>query len=180
MSVEQRPTLRRVLGLAAVWAAVSAAALLSPGCYGRNCEGSFEVFGSEPGQGRMIDESTWRSNADEEEWLPLPRQRYYHFDLRALGGRTPYLVVPYVSPSPNPMRDDMDFTLGSGNLVKIRNKLPNRVDIYNDTCSDFYLQLIVTAQPFPPSAAADAGANDAPGALDPAGDGGDADDDPIP
>lgn len=142
------------------------------------------MFGNEPGQGSMIDENTWQSNSVDEPWLPFPRQRYYSFDLRALGGRIPHLPLPYVSPSPTPAKDGMDFVVGSGNLAKLLHVGPNRIDVLNDTCSDFYLRLIVEAQPFPPAAPADGGADDAPDdapdAAEPTDDGGDGGDDADP
>lgn len=168
-----RPSARRVLGLGALWLSVSAASLLAPGCYGRNCEGGVEVFGVEPGQGRMVDPDTWESTDIGEPWLWFPRQRYYVFDLRALGGRTPKPLA-YVSPSPEPTKNGGNFTIGSGNIVEFFNVSPNRIDVKNDTCSDYYLYLELKVPPLPPEAHADAGANDA---IDPADapDGGDAD-----
>jgi hypothetical protein len=136
---------------------VTSAALLSPGCYGRNCEGAIESFGTDAGQGRMLDEDTWESSPQDGTWLWFPRQRYYIFDLRALAGRTPQLIVPYLSANPEP-KSGGNFTIGGGNLALLSNALPNRVDVKNDSCSDYYLRLVVVAAPFPPSTEVDAAA----------------------
>ncbi|MBX3212860.1 MAG: hypothetical protein KF850_12555 [Labilithrix sp.] len=173
-----RPSLRRVLALGALWAAISAAALAAPGCYGRNCEGGLEVFGANEGEGEMIDEDTWESGPMNGTWLWFPRQRTYIFDLRVLGGRVPYNVYPYISASPDPMTVGPNGTIGSGNLALLSSIGPNRVDVRNDSCSDYYLRLVVEAKPMPPALPADdggaeAGTNDAGGDDADAGDAGD-------
>ena len=162
-----RPSLRRVLALGALWVSISAGALAAPGCYGRNCEGGLEFYGAETEQGRMVDENTWESGPMDGAWLPYPRQRAYIFDIRALGGRTPYSVEPYISASPEPMKNGGNATVGSGNLALLANVSPNRVDIRNDSCSDFYLRLVVHVRPQEPAlppeddGGADAGTADA-------------------
>lgn len=169
-----RPSLRRVLALGALWLTISASALAAPGCYGRNCEGGFELYDVDGGHGRMVDENTWESNPINGEWLWYPRQRAYIFDIRALGGRTPFSVEPYLSAAREPMKGG-DATLGSGNLALIANVAPNRVDIRNDSCSDFYLRLVVRVPPLaPPLPPTDDGGADAadPGTADATDDGG--------
>lgn len=164
-----RPSLRRVLALGALWLSISAGALAAPGCYGRNCEGTVETFGVDTDQGEMIDENTWESGPIDGTYLPFPRQRAYIFDIRSLGGRIPFRVEPYLSASPEPMKSG-NFINGSGNLAIFSNALPNRVDIRNDSCSDFYLRLVVEAKPLPPELpAVDDGGADA-GTVDAADD----------
>ncbi|MBX3263503.1 MAG: hypothetical protein KF782_27780 [Labilithrix sp.] len=163
----QGPSRRRVVALGALWAAISAAALAAPGCYGRNCEGGLEVYGANEGEGRMIDEDTWESGPMNGTWLWFPRQRTYLFDLRVLGGRVPYSVEPYIAASPDPMTVGPNGTIGSGNLALLSNVSANRVDVRNDSCSDYYLRLVVKVEPMPPAlpaddgGGADAGTNDA-------------------
>jgi hypothetical protein len=144
------------MAFSALWLAVAGAALVSPGCYGHNCDGAFVTYGADAGEGHMIDENTWESNAPSKPWLPFPRQRYYLFDLHALGGRTPALVVPYVSAQSSPGATGADFTVGSGNLTLLFNAQPNRIDVKNDSCSDYFLRLVVSAAPLP-SAPEDSG-----------------------
>lgn len=165
----QEPSRWRVFALGGLWVVVSCAVLIAPGCYGRNCDPSFETYGDEPGEGRMLTEDIWESSPRDGTWLWFPRQRYYSFTL-PLSGRAPELVLPYLSAQPEPIKTGADFTLGGGNLALVHNPLPNRVDIRNDTCSDYYLRLVVITTPLPPEAGApddgveradDGGASDA-------------------
>ena len=142
---------RGLLGLFALWATVSGAALVAPGCYGRNCEGRADVFGREPGEGSLIDEDTWQSSPMDGKWLPFPRQQLYFFELRELGDRTPAVVVPYVSPVEEPARS-FNATIGGGNLTELSGIAPGRVAVKNGTCADYYLRVVVMAPPRPPDA----------------------------
>lgn len=180
MSTAPRTPWRRVAVFGAIWAAVSAGVLLTPGCYGRNCEGGIETYGVEAGEGIMLDEDTWASTRVDETWLWFPRQRWYVFDLRALGGRTPEKIWPYISGSPDPMSTGGNFTIGAGNLALLSAASPNRLDVRNDTCSDYYLRLVIEVPPLPPpppsvdGGAAEAGITDASVEEDAAADDGDA------
>jgi hypothetical protein len=155
---------RRIVVLGSIWAATSAAALLAPGCYGRNCDPGFETFGLDDGQGEMIDENTWASGPIDGEWLWYPRQRLYSFEIPALGGRTPVEVIPYVAASPEPMKNFGNFTVGAGNIALLGGARANHVEIRNDTCSDYYLRLVVRVRPFAPET--DGGAPDDGGTAD--------------
>ncbi|HVH43536.1 MAG TPA: hypothetical protein VM925_14375 [Labilithrix sp.] len=155
-SGERGGTLRIVV-FGALWATVSAAALMAPGCYGRNCEGGIESYGVDAGQGDMLDENTWESAPIDGEWLWFPGQRTYIFDMRALGGRMPDVPIAYISASPQPSKTG-DFTTGAGNLLKFLSPRPNGINVYNDSCSDYYVRLVIKARPFPPSVNTDAGA----------------------
>lgn len=159
-----RASRRRIGVLAALWAAVALAVLLVPGCYGNNCEGSFEVFGDDPGEGKMLDEDTWISGDQDGVWLWFPRQRYYVFDLRALGGRMPTKPLAYISGTREPSKFGGNMTLAGGNLAQFYAMRPNGIDVKNESCSDYYLHLVVEATPFPPEAPMEDGG--APGADD--------------
>ena len=98
-------------------------------------------------------------------FLWFPRQRYYIFDVRALGGRTPEKIFPYISAAPEPTKNGANMTIGSGNLAEISSVGPNRIDIKNGSCSDYYLRLVVEVPPLPPEAPAlDAGGGSDAGA----------------
>ena len=140
---------RRSLALAGLWLAVSTAVVLAPGCYGRNCEGETATFGKRATEGQMVDDRTWASNPWQGEWLPFPRQQYYIFDIQALAGRTPEQITPYLSGQHDPANGG-NFTIGSGNLAILQNIGPNRIDIRNDSCSDYFLRLVLTVPPLPP------------------------------
>ncbi|MDF2691882.1 MAG: hypothetical protein K0S65_265 [Labilithrix sp.] len=159
-ATEKRTSWRRIGALATIWGAISAAALIAPGCYGRNCEGGVENFGAEPGQGGMIDENTWESSPMDGTWLWFPRQRVYFFDIPPLGGRVPKLVVPYVAASPQPQINGGNFTVGAGNIALLSGVRANHVDIRNDTCSDYYLRLVLLVEPLPPAVPGDDGGAD--------------------
>jgi hypothetical protein len=74
-----------------------------------------------------------------------------------LGGRTPAQVTPYVSAQQNPTTGN--YTLGSGNLTEQSGAGPNAITLFNDTCSDYYLRVLVWAPPFPDGDAAAAPAS---------------------
>lgn len=148
---------RRVALLGAIWAVVTGGALAVPGCYGRNCEGDVKFFGAQPGEGRMIDENTWESSPVDGRWLPYPRQRVYVLDIPELGGRTPQLVLPYISAAEDPLNQRANWTLAGGNLSELFGVRPNGLDVKNGTCADYNLRLVVVAAPFPPEPSADGG-----------------------
>lgn len=102
----------------------------------------------------MLDDDTWQSTPSGKEWLWFPRQRYYSFDIKALGGRTPEVILPYVSATADPNASNR--ILGAGNIAEIFHVGPNHVDIKNDTCSDYYLRLILKVTPLPPETRPDA------------------------
>jgi hypothetical protein len=154
---------RRLVFLAALWLAGTGVALAMPGCYGRNCEGDTQTWGLNPGEGRMLDDNTWESSSQDGKWLPFPRQRYWRFDLRVLGGRTPAVVIPYVSANDNPNNTPFqNATIGGGNLAEITGVHPDAVTIHNGTCSDYFLRLVVVTAARPPETnTADAAVTDA-------------------
>lgn len=149
----------RVGGLVGLWLVVASLTLGSPGCYGRNCDGGVATFGSTPDEGRMIDENTWESSPIDGDWLDYPRARTYSLTIPELGGRMPEVIVPYLSAAKNPRATGANFTIGSGNLALLANASPNHIDVINDSCSDYFLRLVVIAKPFPPESTPDASAS---------------------
>src|SRR4051794_34466552 len=108
---------RRLVAVTALWAIVMAGATGAARCFGHVCDDTEPVvYGREPGEGHLLDPDTWESNPVEGVWLPFPRKRVWIFDYRALGDRTPDLVIPYISAEESPLRDNGNFTIGSGNL----------------------------------------------------------------
>jgi len=100
----------------------------------------------------MVTEDIWESNGQNEPWLPYPRQRYYFFNVSAWGGRVPVLEIPYLSASQN--QAGANQIVGSGNIAEMFSPNPNTLNINNDTCSDYYLRLVVVLPPFAPEAGA--------------------------
>jgi hypothetical protein len=150
--VAERSSPRLPFGLALAWLAITVAVISASGCYGDNCLGEVVIYGAKPNEGRMIDENTWESSAQDGTWLPFPRARSYLFDLRQLGDRQPEIVLPYISPVERPNQQPSNFTLGGGNLSEISGAAKNRVNVRNGTCADYYLRLVVVASPRPPAA----------------------------
>jgi hypothetical protein len=164
------PSRRRLLVLGALWVSISAVALLAPGCYGRNCEGSVATYGGDAGEGRMLSDDMWESNPQDGTWLWFPRERTYVFDIRPLAGRTPQLVQPYLSAVAEPSKTG-NFTPGGGNVTLLSFARPNGINVTNDTCSDYFLRLVVVAAPLPPTLPdAAAPTTDASGLEDAGGD----------
>lgn len=159
------PSRLRLLTCIALWLVISVAVLLSPGCYGRNCEGSAESFGTEITNGRMVTEDVWESSGQDEKWLWFPRQHVYFFEIPALGGRVPYETTAYLSAHEEPNKTG-DYTQGGGNIALFSGVRPNRVEVRNDTCSDYYLRLLVKVPPFPPLVP-DSGSLESDGAPEP-------------
>jgi hypothetical protein len=152
---------RRALVLAAVWATVTGAILVVPGCYGRSCESSVGRYGTEVGQGRMIDEDTWESSPQDGAWLPFPGAQLYFFEIPALGDRRPQVILPYISPIEDPNvfvagRPASNFTLAGGNSAELSGVGPNRFSIRNGTCADYFLRVVVSLEPRPPRPEPDA------------------------
>ena len=143
----------RIAAFVGLWLTALAIIALAPGCYGRNCEGGAETFGVDPGQGEMVSDTDWESSPPVGPWIPFPRQRRLVFDIRALGGRTPFRQVVYLSAAAQPNVPGSgqagNQTVGAGNIALFDNVGPNHIDVVNDTCSDFYMRLVVEVPPFP-------------------------------
>lgn len=146
---------RRLVGLAVLWAAVTTAVALVPGCYGQTCDGSSEGFGRGEGEGHMIDEDTWESAPIDGKWLFFPGARIYFFDVPALGDRKPQVILPYISPVEDPNvfhtdRPPANFTIGGGNLSELSGVGNGRFVVRNGTCADYWLRVVVHLEPRPP------------------------------
>ncbi|MBX3212417.1 MAG: hypothetical protein KF850_10325 [Labilithrix sp.] len=148
-----RPSYRSgAVAFVVLWLGLSGGILLIPGCYGRNCEGATETFGDEPGEGQLVTENTWESSPSDGDWLWFPRQRVYSFNIPALSGRTPLLPHAFISASPAPNRQGGEFTSGAGSPVVFFAQRPNGIAVKNDTCTDYFLRVVLELPPFPPAA----------------------------
>lgn len=169
---ERRAQWLRASVLGALWLSVSTAVVVMPGCYGRNCEGKAEKYDIVTGGGYMLDANTWVSGPISGDWLPFPRQRTWVFDIPELGGRTPEHFTAYISANKNPSTSG-DLTTASGNLAKFSFPRPGGINILNDSCSDYYLHLVLqTSELAPPVDASDPGKTGA-APVDPVVDAGD-------
>jgi hypothetical protein len=153
---------RRLAFLVVLWLGGTGVAAAMPGCYGRNCEGDLQTWGLNAGEGRMLDDDMWESSPQNGKWLFFPRQRVWRFDLKTLGGRTPQIILPYVSANEEPNKTGQSATMGGGNLAEIYYVNPDTVSVKNGTCSDYYLRLVVVVEARPPETnTADAAVTDA-------------------
>ena len=143
----------RVVASVALWTVVMGAVSFAAGCYGHICDGDVQVFGRNPGEGRLFTADKWESGAIDGAWLPFPKQRAWIFDLHELGGRTPVVVTPYVSAQADPDHEaGGNFTIAAGNLAEISATNPDQVVVHNGTCADYFLRVVVEAAPRAPSA----------------------------
>lgn len=142
----------KLMLFSALWCTAALIVAMSPGCYGPNCDGGFVQYGNDPGQGHMIDETHWESNAVSEAWLPFPRQRGYGFNIQALGGRTPSKYTAYLSANERQNESGANNVIGAGNIAEFVNVRPSGLDVRNDTCSDYYIRLTIEVPPTPPAA----------------------------
>ena len=140
---------KRTLALGLLWLGVTAG-VSAFGCYGRICEGDYKFFGAVPGEGQMIDENTWESVPLEGEWQHFPGARQYIFDIPQLGGRRPLIIYPMVSADPAPARTGASFTPAGGNIAELYNPNPDHLEVRNGTCAEYYLRVVVVAEPLPP------------------------------
>jgi hypothetical protein len=169
----------RALVLVAAGAVV---AIMTPGCFGNECEGDVYPLDTEYGlgmQGNLVDATTWesvpmdeRNEGDGRLWLDFPARRTWRMAVPQWidGAPEPRPVAEmtgYVSFSPRPNRqvhcgldrcDPADnFTEGTGNIVEWKSVANGRVQVTNDTCSHFYLRVVLHAG----APAPDAGVPDA-------------------
>lgn len=142
----------RVVAIVVVWLLVMIVTCLASGCYGRNCQGITTIYGRAPGEGRLLDADTWESSPVDGEWLDYSQQRVWFFDIQALGGRTPDLIIPYISAERSPFTESGNFVIGAGNIAEISSATKGSVAIRNGTCADYYLRLVVKASPRLPNA----------------------------
>jgi hypothetical protein len=155
--VAEGVTRLRLAMLAAVWLGVVSAAALVPGCYGRNCDASFDTWGDGPGEGKMIGPDTWESTPVEGPWLPLPGARTWFFRTPELATRRVKSVTPYLSGSNAPVDAGENYTIGSGNSALVF-QYPDSFSIANGTCAAYSLRVLVEFEPGGGSAdAGDAG-----------------------
>ena len=146
-------------------AALVLLALVTPGCFGRECEPTFLDFGDKPGEGDFIDADTWESTTLDAPWLDFPAQRTYRFIIPQFTreGRQTYFQEALVSPSPIPNQDNCNketppvcnapdnWTVGTGNIALFFLARNGYVNVKNDTCAHFYVRVILRAKPLPPA-----------------------------
>jgi hypothetical protein len=134
----------RVFGLAS-------ACLLSF-CFASACRTSCGTGNQTPivyADGLRNDSHTYESTAYEGEWLHYPSQRRFEFPHNL--GTTNYQIQAFVAFSARPVASDglsiSDIAVASGDILVIEQKTENTLRVRNDTCSEEYLHIRVTADP---------------------------------
>ena len=139
---------RRIVAIVVLWTAVMAAVCVMAGCYGHNCDGDTVAYGRNTGEGRLLDADTWESSAIDGDWISFSKQRIWIFQMKELGERTPFEIIPYISAEQNPNRDG-NWTLGSGNIVEQSQVGPGQIVLKNNTCADYFIRVVVHVPPRP-------------------------------
>lgn len=98
----------------------------------------------------MVDANTWESTPLDADWIPFTRQRVVFVQMNGLAGRTPSVILPYVSADKNPIRTGSNWVIAPGNLAEQSGAGPGSITVRNNTCADYFLRLVVTAPPNPP------------------------------
>jgi hypothetical protein len=144
-----------------------AATLSLAGCPLKNCEATFRDYnvrpgatptasqGLLPGSSGFVDDVTWQSGSDTDQWIDFPGQRVAYFYPSDLpdGGRVPfpgpYEYETYVSADQTPTPYVTNFTIATGNLAEL-NVVPDgdgpgnwKVVVHNDTCAPYFLRLVL-------------------------------------
>lgn len=151
------------------------------GCFTPGCD--YEFVTVESHQGFFTDADTWESSPLYGEWMEFPGQR--NLGLRPdFGGRVPDWYVAYISVARSPQSLEPDatrqgFSVAAGNAAIFNWVGPNSIDVFNGTCANYYIRVVVHAPPFPtaPPVDEDAGDGGDDAGADAAGDAGDGGDD---
>jgi len=155
----------------AVGVVITVGLATTPGCFGHECDGDVMAvpYGEAPAEGDFLDDATWESSPLQSFWLDFPGRRTWKFHIPKFERENrPFLTMTgYVSAGRSPDGvTECDFqgcppadnwTNGTGNLLEFSQVSPGRFQVTNDTCSPFYLRVVMRAGP--PSV--DAGAGDA-------------------
>lgn len=145
--------------------ATGAVAALAPACFGRECDGDSFDWGTKPGEGDMATPTVWESTPFDARWIEFPRKRFLRLQFPPGTDRFPVSIVPYIAavekPAAQPANGGLpdNYTVGSGNVAKILQSSPQDARVFNDSCSDYYIRVVVDFGP--PKATPDAGAADA-------------------
>jgi hypothetical protein len=91
--------------------------------------------------GRVYADGFYETSQVDDEMLPFPAGSAYEIEHQL--GRTPVSVLPYVSFVARPYETGDDVTLASGNLTLIEGWDARTIVVRNDTCSDFFIRVVV-------------------------------------
>jgi hypothetical protein len=114
--------------------------LVGCGC-GKEDEPAILYSGGESTEGMFVSTPAGAS------WLQFPGGRAYEFE-HGLDG-APATVLLYLSFTAN--ASGGNFVVGTGNAATVRRADDERIEIFNDTCTDYYVRVVATLEPSDPA-----------------------------
>jgi hypothetical protein len=119
-------------------------------CFASACQTSCGTGNQTPityADGIKVDADTYESTALDGEWLHYPSQRRFVFPHHL--DATIYDIKAYVAFSAHPVPSDdlgsSDIAFASGDILVIEKQTADELGVRNDTCSEEYLYVRVTA-----------------------------------
>jgi hypothetical protein len=123
------------------------------------------------GQGDLLDSQTWESTPLTQPWIPYPASVgltlfYGEFFPDCLASDVESYLSPNSSPATTP---GGQFTTGGSNITEwLPTAMPGIITIFNDSCADYYIRVVIHCPPTPPmDAGMDTGMNEAGDAIAP-------------
>jgi hypothetical protein len=167
--------MRRVIGIGcgAVGVAVAVALLIpTPACTNHQCDPS-SILGADktgtPTLGHVVpdDPNSWESTPLDGPWLQFNGQETIYFYMPPqFANREITSITPYLAVAADPFDAGSVWVVGAGNSVEFSvlsapgggPTEPPTIGVFNDTCAQYWLRLVIT---FAPGELTDAGAPDA-------------------
>lgn len=143
--------------LVAALSVIAIAVVAAPGCFGRECEPDvIQVpYGEGQTEGDFIDDASWESTPLRTKWLAFPGKRTWKFHIPRWEreGRPFVSMVGYVSAAESPDKVGCEpdcllgdnWTNGTGFIAEFSQVSPGRFQVTNDSCSPFYLRVVMRA-----------------------------------
>lgn len=107
--------------------------------------------------GRLLDPYTWESNPIGDGWVPYDGQTQYTMNVRDKSGATIqgriFKITSYIATNVY----GTDGTQTAGNLTEEIQIGPAQIRVWNQTCANYYVRVVVEARP----ESVDAGVSDA-------------------
>jgi hypothetical protein len=101
--------------------------------------------------GHAVGDDAWETNAVADPWVSFPGQSELGLHFPMFADREIVSMVPYVSFDQNPMdpagQGIPNWSIGSGNNTEFRDSTPGYLIVRNDTCTQFYLRVVLEFGP---------------------------------
>ncbi len=143
----------RKKGIALAFAAVAivlGASGAGPACFDRQCDpGAAPNYGENPSdpKGHLVDDDTWETTAIDAPWLPYSANTGYTLVVLPWVAQNRPIVEmhAYLSGSSQPSASGNNFAEGSGNSVEFSQQKAGQIFIYNATCANFFVRVVLRA-----------------------------------